>query len=186
MGNMTVSEDLVSEPMKDLAENQETVKPTMKSYRHKMQAAQARIRYREKLLKSFRQHQQKGTSPKRFKSLKPYPKMGTPDSQALVNAACQQAEDVVLNQMILQEEMKLKQDQSECQSLKEERPKVPRQPKMMTALQLQRELKELQAKYNNLCEKLESRYETLHFRDRRGTSFSVVTEIAPKTLRFYV
>ena len=150
------------------------VKPVMKgkkrmqqSYRQRMQAVQARMKYREKLIKGFRQHQQKGTFPKRFKSLKPYPKMSTPESQALVNAACQQVECVVLDQMVLEEERKLKQDQTECQSLKEERQaelsQVQRKkPKMMTALELQQELKELQAKYSELCSKLESNQHSIY------------------------
>lgn len=136
-------------------------KQKLPSYRQRMQAIQARMKYREKLIKGFKQHQQKGTFPKRFKSLKPYPKMSTPESQALVNAACQQVECVVLDQMVQEEEMKLKQDQAECQSLKEERQaelsQVQRKkPKMMTTLELQQELKELQAKYSDLCSKLES------------------------------
>ena len=131
------------------------------SYRQRMQAVQARMKYREKLIKGFRLHQQKGTFPKRIKSLKPYPKMSTPESQAIVNAACQQVECVVLDQMIAEEEMKLKQDQTECQSLKKEREAdlsqtQRKKPKMMTALELQQELKELQAKYSKLWDKLEN------------------------------
>ena len=137
---------------------QEPVLKKQQSYRQKMQAVQARIKYREKLIKGFRQHLQKGTFPKRIKSLKPYPKMSTTESQTMVNAACQQAECVILDQMILAEDVKLKQDQSLCQALKEERQdqRTPRKPKMLTALQLQQELKELQAKYNELCRKLDN------------------------------
>ena len=164
---MSTSEDLVTEPMENLKE----VKPIMKgekrmlqSYRQKVQAVQARIKYREKLIKGFRQHLQKGTFPKRFKSLKPYPKMSTLESQALVDAACQQVECVVLDQMVVEEELKLIQDQAAYQSLKEERQteqcKSPRKkPKMLTALQLQQELRDLQAKYSSLCEKLEKQTE---------------------------
>ena len=161
---MTTSEDLIANPM----ENLEEVKPIMKgkkrmqqSYRQKLQAVQARIKYREKLIKGFRQHLQKGTFPKRFKSLKPYPKMNTPESQALVDAACQQVECVVLDQMVVEEELTLIQDQAAYQSLKEERQteqyKSPRKkPKMLSALQLQQELRELQAKYSELCSKLDN------------------------------
>ena len=160
---MSASEDLIANPM----ENLEEVKPIMKgkkrmqqSYRQKVQAVQARIKYREKLIKGFREHLQRGTFPKRFKSLKPYPKMSTPESQAIVNAACQQVECVVLDQMLLEEEMKLEQDQTECQSLKEERPLTLRKkPKMLTPLQLQKELQELQAKYSSLCKKLDKQTE---------------------------
>ena len=157
---MSASEDLITEPLENLEKDtMKGEKRMQQSYQQKVQAVQARIKYREKLIKGFRHHLQKGTFPKRFKSLKPYPKMSTPESQALVNAACQQVECVVLDQMVLEEEMKLKQDQSECQSLKEERQKeqgVRKKPKMLTALQLQRELKELQAKYSELCSKLDN------------------------------
>ena len=163
-----ISNDKIKDSLEEETQVEAVVKPMAKgkkpklpSYRHRMQAVQARMKYREKLIKGFRQHQQKGTFPKRLKSLKPYPKMSTPESQALVNAACQQVECVVLDQMVLEEEMKLKQDQAECQSLKEERQaelsQVQRKkPKMMTALELQQELKELQSKYSELCDKLES------------------------------
>lgn len=167
MGNKSALEDTMTEPMKDSSMNQEEpdVKPMMKgkkhkqtSYRHRMQAVQARIKYREKLIKGFRQHQQKGTFPKRFKSLKPYPRMSTPESQTIVNTACQQVECVILDQMVLEEEFKLKQDQTVCQSMKEEQKieqsKAPR--KSMSVIQLQQELADLQSKYSELCDKLEN------------------------------
>ena len=159
MGNMSALEDIMSEPVK-----QEETKPVMKkrqqSYRQKLQAVKARMKYREKMIKGFRHHLERGTFPKRFKSLKPYPKMETAESQALVNAACQQVECVVLDQMILQEELKLKQEQALCQTMKEERQvelsKKSKKPKMLTMAHLKQELKELQAKYSNLCEKLDN------------------------------
>ena len=163
-----ISNEKIKESTEEEIKVETVVKPVTKgkkskqtSYRQRMQAIQARMKYREKLIKGFRQHQQKGTFPKRFKSLKPYPKMSTPESQALVNAACQQVECVVLDQMVLEEEMKLKQDQTECQSLKKERhaellQTQRKKPKMMTPLELQQELKELQAKYSELCDKLEN------------------------------
>ena len=48
----------------------------------------ARIRYREHALKTFRKHLKNGTFPQRMKSIKPYPKMNSPEAQAAVNAAC--------------------------------------------------------------------------------------------------
>ena len=129
-------------------------------YHQKLQAVKARIKYREKAIKGFRTHLERGTFPKRFKSLKPYPKMGTPESQVLVDAAGQQAECVILDQMTLEEELKLKQDQVTCQTMKQERKveltRVPRKPKMLTVVQLRQELTDLQTKYDELCCKLDN------------------------------
>ena len=170
MGNMSTLEDVMSEPMKEMCVKQEeseiVVKPGRKGkkrsqqgYRQKLQAVQARIKYREKTIKGFKQHLEKGTFPKRFKSLRPYPKMYTPESQAIVNAACQQVECVILDRMVVEEELKLTEDQSSYQALKQERKvelsPVPRKPKMLTVLQLQQELKDLQSKYTELCSKLD-------------------------------
>ena len=105
MGNMSALEETpaVSEPIKEnnpptvskpTEKNMETTvkskKPTLKSYRQKLQAIQARIKYREKAIKGFRNHLKKGTFPKRFKSLRPFPKMESPESQAVVNARSNQ------------------------------------------------------------------------------------------------
>lgn len=154
---MSAPVDTMSEPVKQ--EETKSIMKKQQSYRQKMQAVQARMKYREKLIKGFRQHLQKGTFPKRFKSLKPYPKMSTPESQAIVNAACQQVECVILDQMIQEEEIKLKQDQSLCQTLKEERNPAKTSKKSMSMVQLKQELKELQTKYSELCRKLDSTIE---------------------------
>ena len=118
----------VSEPIKenttigDQSEpTEKNVKTTLTGYRQKLQAIQARIKYREKAIKGFRNHLKKGTFPKRFKSLRPYPKMESPESQAVVNAACEQVHCVTLDQMILDEERKLTQDQTSYQTMKKER-----------------------------------------------------------------
>ena len=47
--------------------------------------------------------------------------MDFPESQAIVNAACQQVECVILDQMVLDEERKLTEDQTSYQTLKQER-----------------------------------------------------------------
>ena len=146
--------------MFETAENskESAVKPNKankQSSRQKLQAVQARIKYREKMLKRFQQHLQKGTFPKRFKCLKPYPKMNSKETQAVVDAACGDVEYIILEQMAADELKKLREDQSLCEALKEER-KLSKGPKMLTALQLQQELKELQAKYAELCSKLET------------------------------
>ena len=101
-----------------------TVKRTkraQRSYRQKLQTLKARIKYREQAFQCLSNHLQKGTFLKRFKSLRPYPTMATPQSQAIVNAACQQVESVILDQMALEERLKLKQDQTRYECMKQER-----------------------------------------------------------------
>ena len=135
-------------------------KSTLKSYRQKLQALQARIKYREKAIKGFRHHLKKGTFPKRFKSLRPYPKMESPETQAVVNAACEQVDCVILEQMMLDEEKKLVQDQTSYQTLRKEREstrsQLPRKPPKMSVTQLMQELTELQSKYAQLYQQLNS------------------------------
>ena len=172
MGNMSTFEDAMSEPPQEnnivVETNPKTMESAVKSkklsqrsYRQKLQTLQARIKYREKAIKGLRHHLKKGTFPKRFKSLRPYPKMETPESQVIVNAACQQVECVILNQMAEEEELKLKQDENSYQTMKEERAgersKVPRKPKKITVVQLKQELADLQSKYTELCSKLDSK-----------------------------
>ena len=86
--------------------------------------------------------------------------MQTRKSQAIVKAACQQVESVILDQMIQEESMKLKQDQTRYELMKQERQsqrvRVPRKPKTVSVLQLQQELKALQTKYGQLSSKLKN------------------------------
>ena len=128
-------------------------KSTLKSYRQKLQAIQARIKYRAKAIKGFRNHLKKGTFPKRFKSLRPFPKMDSPETQAVVNAACEQVHCVLLDQMILDEEKKLLQDQDNYQAMKKQREcersqllKTSKKPQKLSVTQLMQELTELQSK----------------------------------------
>ena len=160
----------VSEPIKenttigDQSEpTEKNVKTTLKGYRQKLQAIQARIKYREKAIKGFRNHLKKGTFPKRFKSLRPFPKMESPESQAVVNAACEQVHCVILDQMILDEEKKLVQDQTSYQTMKKERAcersqllKTSKKPQKLSVTQLMQELTDLQSKYTQLCNQLNS------------------------------
>ena len=178
MGNMSALEETpaVSEPIKEnnpptvsepTEKNMETTvkskKPTLKSYRQKLQAIQARIKYREKAIKGFRNHLKKGTFPKRFKSLRPFPKMESPESQAVVNAACEQVHCVILDQMILDEEKKLVQDQDNYKTMKKQREcersqllKTSKKPQKLSVAQLMQELTDLQSKYTQLCNQLNS------------------------------
>ena len=165
-GNMSTLEETpsVSEPIEENNPKETTVKskkPTLKSYRQKLQAIQARIKYREKAIKGFRNHLKKGTFPKRFKSLRPFPKMESSETQTVVNAACEQVHCVILDQMILDEERKLTQDQDMYQTLKNKREgersqllKTSRKPRKSTVAKLMQELTDFQSKYTQLCSQL--------------------------------
>ena len=88
--------------------------------------------------------------------------MSSPEAQAIVNAACDQVQSVILDQMIQEEEKKLSQDQDSYQTMRKQREgdrqqlKVPKKTKKPTVAQLQQELADLQSKYTQLCSKLEN------------------------------
>ena len=136
-----------------------------KEYRQNQIALKARIKHRENSLQQLSGHLTNGTFPKRMKSIKPYLTMETPQAQTIVNEACQQVDKVILGQMIQDQALKLKQDQDSLQTIKKARlqqqqqrkaRKLERDPKnsMITVVQLQRELRDLQSKYTELCQKL--------------------------------
>ena len=131
-----------------------------KECRQKQIALKARIKYREHALQGYKRHLKQGTFPKRVKSLKPYPKMDSLKAQAVINDGCQLVEKIILEQMIQDQVENLKQDQASLDLLKKERQqhkakKIPKtDPKTPTMLQLQHELKDLQAKYTDLSQKL--------------------------------
>ena len=132
-------------------------KTTLKEKRQKRMTVQARIKYREQSLKNFRKHLKNGTFPQRMKSIKPYPKMGSPETQAIVNAACDQVQCVILDQMILDEEKKLLKDQEHYQTLMDQKLRTGvKKMKKPTVAQLQKELAELHAKYSEVCTQLEN------------------------------
>ena len=156
MCTMTVEEPPVkSEP------SEKSVKTKLKQYRQKLMTIKARIRYREQAIKNFRKHLKNSTFPQRMKSIKPYPKMSSPEAQNIVNAACDQVQCVILDQMIQKEQKKLSEDQDSYQALLVQRQgdrqqlTKPQKPKKSTMAQLQQELTELQSKYAQLCTKLE-------------------------------
>ena len=156
-----IQENTSSElPEKNMETTVKSKKSTLKSYRQKLQAIQARVKYREKAIKGFKNHLKKGTFPKRFKSLRPYPKMESPETQAVVNAACEQVHCVILDQMLLDEEKKLVQDQTSYQPMKKEREstrsQLPRKPQKMSVAQLMQELTDLQSNYAQLYQQLNS------------------------------
>lgn len=165
---MSADEEIVSEPLTSaLKENnsveepsEKTKKTMLRGYRQKLQTVHARIKYRENTIKVFRKHLKNGTFPKRFKSLRPYRKMNSSESQAIVNTACDQVQSVILLQ---EEERKLTEDQNSYETLKVQRAgdrlqllKTPKKPKKPTMAQLQQELADLRSKYALLCSKLDS------------------------------
>ena len=137
--------------------NETSKKTTMKEKRQKRMTVQARIKYRQRVIKAFRKYLNNGTFPKRMKSIKSYPKMGSPESQAIVNAACDQVQCVILDQIIQDEEKKLVQDQEHYQTLQDQklrgRVNTLKKP---TVTQLQKELAELRAKYSEVCNTMEN------------------------------
>lgn len=136
------------------------VKTRLKGYRQKLMSIKARIRYREQTIRGFRKHLKNGTIPKRIKSLLPSPKWRHL-SQVIVNAACDQVQSVILDQMMQEEEKKVSHDQDSYQTVKDQREgtrqkfKTPTNPRKPTVAQLQHELADLQSKYTQLCTKLE-------------------------------
>ena len=81
-------------------------KVMLRGYRQKLMTIKARIKYREKVIKAFRKHLKHGTFSKRMKSMRPYPKMNSAEAQRIVNAACDQVQCVILDQLIQDEEKK--------------------------------------------------------------------------------
>ena len=84
--------------------------------------------------------------------------MESPETQSVVNAACEQVHCVILDQMILDEEKKLTQDQTSYEALRKEREgersQLPRKLKKLSVTQLMQELTELQSKYAQLWSQL--------------------------------
>ena len=99
-------EALSTETGNEPTEKTMPAKIRLKGYRQKLMTIKARIKYREHAIKGFRKHLKNGTFPQRMKSIKPYPKMTSPEAQAIVNAACDQVQSVIFDQMIQEEEKK--------------------------------------------------------------------------------
>ena len=147
--------------MSNLSHYEMTKPRILKGYRQKLMTVRARVKYQQRVLKEFRRHLKHGTFPKRMKSIKPYPKMDTPEAQKVVDAACDQVQCVILDQKILELEKKLKEDQVTCQSLMEQRCQdrqhlIPKKPPKLTIAKLKAELADLQQKYAELSTKVET------------------------------
>ena len=136
----------------------ETTCMSKKEYRQKWMTLKARIKYREQTLAQWRRHLTDDTFPKQMPTIKPYPKMESSHTQTLVNEACHEVKKIILTQMIRDVQAKLEYDQNSLQTLKKERQEQRQQKKAKslkpTLQQLQSELKELQAKYTDLAQKV--------------------------------
>lgn len=80
----------------------------------------------------------------------------------MVNAACDQVQSVILDQMMQEEEKKVSYDQDSHQTVKDQREgthqkfKTPKKHNKPTVAQLQQELTDLQSKCTQLSTKLET------------------------------
>lgn len=127
-----------------------------KEYRQKWMTLKARIKYREQTLAQWKRHLTDGTFPKQIPTIKPYPKMESSHTQASVNEACYDFKKVILTQMIRDVQTKLEDDQNSLQTLKDTRREQRQHKKNApTVLQLQQELRDLQAQYKQLSQKVE-------------------------------
>ena len=132
----------------------------LKGYRQKLMTIKARMLYREQAIKEFWNHLKNGTFPQRMKSTKPYPKVSSPEAQAIVNVLVIKSNAWI--KWFKKKRKKLSQDQDSYQTLKDQRQgdrqkfKTPKKPKKPTVAQNLQELAELQSKYTQLCRKLET------------------------------
>ena len=132
----------------------ETKGMTKDEYRQQWMTLKARIRYKEASIAQWKRHLEDGTFPSQVPTFKPYPKLDTPNSQAIVNAACHQARKTILMEMLRCTECKLAQDYGDLETLVKERREQRKQERLKTkkgdsvVLQLQQQLKELQAKFD--------------------------------------
>ncbi|PFX34406.1 hypothetical protein AWC38_SpisGene676 [Stylophora pistillata] len=90
-----------------------------------MHAVHARVKYQENVLKEYKRHAENGTFPIRWKSLKGYPNMQSPEAQKRVDEACHRAECMVLEQRIQEIENNLAALKERYQSLLEQRQRHP-------------------------------------------------------------
>ena len=98
------------------------------------QRAATKLCYHERKMKALQSHLERGTIPKTLR-LKTFPKMKTPQGQALIHEACDEVQKLMLIQMVEEQRQALAQAQKEYQSLQK--------PKEDTIKSLQKELKSL-------------------------------------------
>ena len=100
------------------------------------QRAATKLCYHERKLKALQSHLERGTIPKTLR-LKTFPKMKTPQGQALIHEACDEVQKIMLIQMVEEQRQALAQAQKEYQSLQK--------PKEDTIKSLRKEIKSLRA-----------------------------------------
>ena len=100
------------------------------------QRAATKLCYHERKLKTLQSHLERGTTPKTMR-LKTFPKMKTPQGQALIHEACDEVQKLMLIQMVEEQRQALAQVQKEYQSLQK--------PKVDTIKSLRKEFKSLRA-----------------------------------------
>ena len=99
------------------------------------QCAATKLYYHERKLKTLLSHRERGTIPKTLR-LKTFPKMKTPQGQALIHEACDEVQKIMLIQMVEEQRQALAQAQKEYLSF---------QKPVDTIKSLQKELKSLRA-----------------------------------------
>ena len=83
--------------------------------------------------------------------------MYSPESQRIVNVACEQLQCVILDQMLVEEEKKLAKDQDQYHELLEQKREVcTKRGKKPSMVQVLKDLAELQEKYSQVCKTLEN------------------------------
>ena len=70
---------------------------------------------RERKMKTLQSHLDRGTFPKTLK-IKTFPKMKTPEGQAVIQEACEEVQQLMLIQMVEEQRQALAQAQKEVQS----------------------------------------------------------------------
>ena len=94
----------------------------MEETRKRRMTSRAKLYYHERKLKELQTHLERGTTPKTLR-LKPYPKMKTPQGQALIHEACDEVQKIMLIQMVEEEQQALAQAQKDYKSLQEKKPR---------------------------------------------------------------
>ena len=108
-------------------------------------ASRARLQYNEQKLKSFQDHLKQGTYPKHLR-LSPYPKMKTPQGQALIKKACDEVKQIMLLEMTNEA-----QEQKVYKSLQEKKkkPKTMEEKQALKIKTLQKELNDLRVQLSD-------------------------------------
>ena len=100
-----------------------------------MEKQRSALYRRERKMKTLQSHLERGTIPKTLR-LKTFPKMKTPEGQALIHEACDEVQQLMLIQMVEEQRQALAQARKEYQSF---------QKPVETIKSLRKEIKSLRA-----------------------------------------